>query len=130
MGYEDGIPDEAPYELEAARKAPSWRRVCKALLRNDFWCKGLTFSQTKSAAYGKYLDLMRRRKEKWGIQRAFDLFQKSLLLNRSDGPSREFIRRCKFFIEKLPFSTQNLALDYLALPFLLPFSGERIFFPS
>lgn len=62
-GYPDGIPDEAPYELETARKVPSWRRVVKTLLRNDYWCKGLGFSQHKSAAYEKYLDLMRRRRE-------------------------------------------------------------------
>ena len=67
-GYPDGIPDESPYELEVKRDVPSWRRVCKSLLRNDYWCKGLGFSQHKSEAYGKYLDLMRRRKEKWGNQ--------------------------------------------------------------
>jgi len=61
-GYPDGIPQEGPYDLEAARKIPSWRRVCKSLLRNDYWCKGLSFTQHKSAAYQKYLDLMRRRK--------------------------------------------------------------------
>jgi predicted phosphoadenosine phosphosulfate sulfurtransferase len=66
-GYPDGIPDEAPYELEAARKVPSWRRVCKSLLRNDYWCKGLGFTQHKSRAYSKYLDLMRRRKETWSV---------------------------------------------------------------
>lgn len=64
-GYPDGIPEEAPYELEAARKAPSWRRVCKSLLRNDYWAKGLGFTQHRSEAYEKYLDLMRRRREKW-----------------------------------------------------------------
>ncbi len=67
-GYEAGIPDEAPYELEAARKAPSWRRVCKSLLRNDYWCKGLGYTQQKSDAYKKYLDLMERRKSAWGLQ--------------------------------------------------------------
>lgn len=41
------IPDEAEPRLEAARKAPSWRRICKVLLKNDYWCKGLSFSQTK-----------------------------------------------------------------------------------
>lgn len=66
-GYPEGIPDEAPYELEAKRKAPSWRRVCKSLLRNDYWGKGLGFSQHKSEAYKKYLDLMKRRKKQWGI---------------------------------------------------------------
>lgn len=63
-GYPEGIPDEAPYELEAARKVPSWRRVAKSLLRNDYWCKGMSFTQHRSAAYEKYLDMMRRRKEK------------------------------------------------------------------
>ena len=40
-GYENGIPDEAERPLETQRKVPSWRRVCKALLRNDYWCKTL-----------------------------------------------------------------------------------------
>jgi predicted phosphoadenosine phosphosulfate sulfurtransferase len=66
-GYPDGIPDEAAYEMEAARRAPSWRRVCKSLLRNDYWCKGLGFTQHKSDAYKKYLDLMKRRREEWGV---------------------------------------------------------------
>jgi predicted phosphoadenosine phosphosulfate sulfurtransferase len=56
-GYENGIPEEAPAILESKRIAPSWRRLCKVLLRNDYWCKGLGFTQPKSAAYGKYLEL-------------------------------------------------------------------------
>ena len=67
-GYPEGVPDEAAYEMEAARRAPSWRRICKSLLRNDWWCKGLGFSQHKSGAYKKYLDLMSRRKKDWGVQ--------------------------------------------------------------
>lgn len=66
-GYPDGIPDEAPYDIEAARKAPSWRRVCKSLLRNDYWTKGLGFTQHRSGAYQKYLDLMRRRRDQWQL---------------------------------------------------------------
>jgi predicted phosphoadenosine phosphosulfate sulfurtransferase len=67
-GYrESGIPDEASYDLEAARKVPSWRRVCKSLLRNDYWCKGLSFTQHRSEAYEKYLKLMRDRKTKWNM---------------------------------------------------------------
>lgn len=41
------IPDEADLDLEAKRKVPSWRRICKVILKNDYWCKGLSFSQTK-----------------------------------------------------------------------------------
>jgi 3'-phosphoadenosine 5'-phosphosulfate sulfotransferase (PAPS reductase)/FAD synthetase len=66
-GYPDGIPDEAPYALEAKRLAPSWRRVCKSLLRNDYWCKGLGFSQHKSTAYQAYQDLMKKRRNTWGV---------------------------------------------------------------
>jgi predicted phosphoadenosine phosphosulfate sulfurtransferase len=66
-GYYNGIPDEADPAQEAARNVPSWRRICKALLRNDYWCKGLSFSQHKSAAYQRYLNIMRRRRAKWQI---------------------------------------------------------------
>ena len=66
-GYPRGIPDEADIHDEAAKKAPSWKRVCKALLRNDYWCKGLSFSQTKSDAYEKYKKVMRKRRPAWGI---------------------------------------------------------------
>lgn len=66
-GYPDGIPDEADLALENKRDVPSWRRVCKSLLRNDYWCKGLGFSQHKTGAYKKYLELMKRRKEEWEL---------------------------------------------------------------
>lgn len=66
-GYSNGIPDSAELTEEASKKVPSWRRICKALLRNDYWCKGLSFSQHKSAAYEKYLKVMKRRRQQWGI---------------------------------------------------------------
>jgi predicted phosphoadenosine phosphosulfate sulfurtransferase len=62
-GYPNGIPDEAPYILESKKLAPSWKRVCKSLLRNDFWCKGLGFTQHKTDAYKKYLDLKKKQRE-------------------------------------------------------------------
>ncbi len=62
-GYPNGIPDEAPYILESKKLVPSWRRVCKSLLRNDYWCKGLGFSQQKTAAYQKYLDLKKKKRQ-------------------------------------------------------------------
>jgi predicted phosphoadenosine phosphosulfate sulfurtransferase len=66
-GYESGLPDESDIKLENAGKAPSWRRVCKTMLKNDYWCKYLGFSPTKTSAYGKYEALMKRRRSEWGI---------------------------------------------------------------
>lgn len=62
-GYPNGIPDDAPYILESKKLVPSWRRVCKSLLRNDYWCKGLGFTQHKTAAYIKYLDLKKQQRK-------------------------------------------------------------------
>lgn len=55
-GYEK-IPDFAPLELENKQWAPSWRRMAKSLLRNDYWCKGLGFTQPKSDAYMEFKTL-------------------------------------------------------------------------
>lgn len=63
-GYEE-IPDEAPDELEAKCWAPSWRRMCKVILRNDYWCKGLGQTQPKSEAYLKFKELQFKKKEKF-----------------------------------------------------------------
>lgn len=60
-GYEK-IPDEAPHDLEVKCWAPSWRRMCRCILRNDFYCKGLGQTQPKSEAYGKFKDLKKIRK--------------------------------------------------------------------
>lgn len=56
-GYVGEIPDSAPRELENKHWVPSWRRLCRVLLRNDWWCKGLGMTQPKSEAYGKFLAL-------------------------------------------------------------------------
>lgn len=52
-GYNE-IPDEAPLPLEAKQWAPSWRRMAKVLLRNDYWCKGLGQTQPKSPAWVRF----------------------------------------------------------------------------
>lgn len=52
-GYQE-IPDEAPKVLEDQHWAPSYRRLCKVLLRNDWWCKGLGLIQPKSPAWDRF----------------------------------------------------------------------------
>lgn len=62
-GY-DVIPDEAPLQLEAKQWAPSWRRMAKVLLRNDYWCKGLGQTQPKSAAWQRFKKMKAEKKGK------------------------------------------------------------------
>jgi len=64
-GYERGIPDEADPKAEAAKKVPSWRRICKTLLKNDWWCKSLSFSMTSSKYYDRYKKTIKRKDKKW-----------------------------------------------------------------
>jgi predicted phosphoadenosine phosphosulfate sulfurtransferase len=66
-GYENGIPDDSDEQMDKKKDVPSWKRICRTLLRNDYWCKGLGFSPTKSSAYDKYMDLMKRRRKEWKI---------------------------------------------------------------
>lgn len=66
-GYPQDIPLEADRKLETQGKAPSWRKIAKSILRNDYWCRWLGFSPTKTSAYKKYTELMRRRRKEWQI---------------------------------------------------------------
>lgn len=44
----DEIPQEADKKLESRKKVISWRRIARAIERNDFYMKRLSFSQTKN----------------------------------------------------------------------------------
>ena len=55
------IPDEAPHDLEVKCWAPSWKRMARCILRNDFYCKGLGQTQPKSEAYEKYKAIKAKR---------------------------------------------------------------------
>lgn len=63
------IIDEAPHEVEAKRKAPTWRRVAKTILLNDRMCRRLSFSQQRSSetAFERYRKIMRKRRASWGL---------------------------------------------------------------
>jgi predicted phosphoadenosine phosphosulfate sulfurtransferase len=60
-GY-DKIPDKAPHDLEIKSWAPSWKRMSRCILRNDYYCKGLGQTQPKSEAYEKYKQIKHKRK--------------------------------------------------------------------
>jgi predicted phosphoadenosine phosphosulfate sulfurtransferase len=50
-GYSDGIPDEVPHRLMALRKAPSYKAIVQAILRNDM--TELGFSRPFSPWYSE-----------------------------------------------------------------------------
>lgn len=60
------IPDEADAKAEAGKEVPSWRRIAKTLLKNDWWCKTLSFGQHKAESYERYRKVMAKRRAQWG----------------------------------------------------------------
>lgn len=44
----EDIPDETDKKMETAKKAASWRRIARAIEKNDFWMSRLSFGETKS----------------------------------------------------------------------------------
>lgn len=65
-GYPEDIPDEQDNDL-GSRDIPSWRRICKTLIKNDFWCRTLSFSPNKPRHYERYQERMKQRRKEWGI---------------------------------------------------------------
>ena len=58
------IPDQAPHLLEVKQWAPSWKRMARCILRNDYYCKGLGQTQPLSDAYGKFKDIKKLKQHK------------------------------------------------------------------
>ncbi|CAL1329019.1 phosphoadenosine phosphosulfate reductase [Candidatus Providencia siddallii] len=65
-GYPNDIPDEQ-YNDTNSKEIPSWRRICKTILRNDFWCRSLSFSPTKSSCYERYFKFIQKKRKDWKI---------------------------------------------------------------
>ncbi len=51
QGYPNGIPDEAPPRLEMAGKVPSYRFICRAILKNDIHLLSLGGSRPHCPLY-------------------------------------------------------------------------------
>lgn len=65
-GYPKDIPDEQDNDL-GGKDIPSWRRICKTLLKNDFWCRTLSFSPNKPRHYERYLQRMQHKRKEWKL---------------------------------------------------------------
>lgn len=65
-GYADDIPDEQDKDI-GSKDIPSWRRICKVLLNNDYWCRALSFSPNKSSSYNRYSQRIKDKRQQWKI---------------------------------------------------------------
>jgi predicted phosphoadenosine phosphosulfate sulfurtransferase len=62
-GYRQDIPDYAPFTVDG-KDNPSWSKIVKVLLRNDYWCRGLSFAPTKEGYfYKKYFERIKKDRE-------------------------------------------------------------------
>jgi predicted phosphoadenosine phosphosulfate sulfurtransferase len=66
MLYARGIPETAPGDM-GPKDVPSWRRICKVLLKGQYWCQSLSFSPTKNESYERYKKIMKKRRARWGM---------------------------------------------------------------
>lgn len=60
------IPDSQENDV-GSKDIPSWRRICKVLLNNDYWCRALSFSPTKATSYQRYRARINQKRQQWGI---------------------------------------------------------------
>ncbi|TBL57371.1 phosphoadenosine phosphosulfate reductase [Hafnia paralvei] len=65
-GYPRDIPEEQDNDT-GYRDIPSWRRICKTIIKNDYWCRTLSFSPNKSHCYDKYIKRIQSKRKEWGL---------------------------------------------------------------
>jgi predicted phosphoadenosine phosphosulfate sulfurtransferase len=65
QGYPDGIPDEADAKLEGLKKVPSYRMICKAIMKNDLALVSLGYNRPQTESYSvlKRIELAAREKK-------------------------------------------------------------------
>lgn len=63
QGYPIDIPDHQDKDL-GVKDIPSWRRICKVIIKNDYWCKMLSFSHRPNHLYDKYTSATQEKRVK------------------------------------------------------------------
>ena len=74
-GYPTGIPDEADPVLENLNKVPSYRIICKAIMKNDVALLTLGYTRQPCEIYNslKREELIARGEPVWGDEQ-YELF--------------------------------------------------------
>lgn len=63
-GYEKGIPDEAPIQLERQGLVPSYRIICIAIMKNPNNLEVLGFTRKKCQYYSHFKRIELKQKDK------------------------------------------------------------------
>lgn len=92
------VPQEADKKLEQQKKAVSWRRVARAIEKNDFYMKRLSFSQTKTD----------QRKLENFVHSWSNFLSKDT--ETDDRDLRRFLERCEFDAENTSESEKSKLL--------------------
>lgn len=71
--YYNGIPDEAPIRLEQLNKVPSYRKICFAILKNDYSLKTLGLTQNKIPVYHEFKKIELSQRNKYNYQLKLEL---------------------------------------------------------
>ena len=79
----EDIPDEADRKLESRKEVPSWRRVARAIEKNDFWLKRLSFAQTKTDVQ-LLLNLRKKYRNLIRLEDALDRKMREAILEEED----------------------------------------------
>ncbi|GAB51730.1 phosphoadenosine phosphosulfate reductase [Atlantibacter hermannii] len=64
--YPDDIPDYQEKDT-GSKDIPSWRRICRTLLRNDYWCRSLSFSPTRTHHYERWKKRVQEKRKLWQV---------------------------------------------------------------
>lgn len=64
-GYPEGVPEEQDGDT-GNKDIPSWKRICRTLIRNDYWCRTLSFSPNKTHCYARYSERIQKQRKEWG----------------------------------------------------------------
>ena len=77
-GYSNGIPDDAPSELEKRGLVPSYRMICITLMRNPYNLEKLGIAREKCKIYSdlKRAELIRKGKLKNDNQLKINFYEK------------------------------------------------------
>lgn len=71
--YFDGIPDEIPLRLDQLNKAPSYKRIAMAILKNDLEMLGVKPKKSKYYSVLKRIELQQKGK----IKKEYSLFEQN-----------------------------------------------------